>query len=297
MNHRSLILLGAALAFAGARPAAGEEAAPARAQKSARPAPGASADELMRNDYLIKYTKFAEDLRIDDSRIYYISKSGDQRVRQAKRLRITLNRAADGLDYKDLIVITAPENVKGLGVLTWSYLDPARQRDQWLWLPSLKKVRRSSPAEAEDAFMGSDFTTEDLTSRRFEDETYAKLPDEVFPGYTLRLNGAVINKDVPCLVVECTPKRKDWYYGKRKVYLDAATGANIFEEIYDPKGRKVRTIARLYEPAPEGPFQKTIEAADLATGHATANVNDAWAFNTGLSEQLFTEKSLMRSDW
>lgn len=297
MNHRGLFLLGAALALAGARPAPGEEATAKRTQKSSKPAPGASADELMRNDYLIKYTKFAEDVRIDDCRIYYISKSGDQRIRQSKRLRISLNRAADGLDYKDLIVITAPENVKGLGVLTWSYLDPARQRDQWLWLPSLKKVRRSSPAEAEDAFMGSDFTTEDLTSRRFEDETYQKLPDEVFPGHTLRLNGTVINQDVPCFVVECTPKRKDWYYGKRKVWLDASTGATIFEEIYDPKGRKARTIARLYEQAPEGPFQKIIEAEDLSTGHATANANAAWAFNSGLSEQLFTEKSLMRSDW
>jgi len=290
----TLVAAGTLLAAAGGR--AGETALK-RALPLEKPQPGMSAGDLMKINYIIKYTKFADDLKIGDAGVYYLSPGGNRRFRGATRLRITLNRPQDGLDYKDLVALTSPENVKGLSILTWSYLDPKKQRDQWLWLPSLKKVRRVSPAGAEDSFMGSDFTTEDITSRRWEDETYRKLPDEVFAGYQLKYNGETINKDVSCSVVECKPRKKDWYYSKRKVYLDKSFGGNIFEEIYDPRGRKVRTIARAYKIFPEGPGQVYLEVTDLRTGHATTIVNKDWEFNRGLSEKLFTSKNLMRTKW
>ena len=44
------------------------------------------------------------------------------------------------------------------------YLDPNRERDNWIWLPSQRKIRRASPAEDDDAAFGSDLTTEELTT-------------------------------------------------------------------------------------------------------------------------------------
>lgn len=268
-----------------------------RAPTLNKPTENMSADDLMKIDYAIKYTTFLDDCCINKCAISYISRDGHIRQKEAKRFRITLNRPEDGLDYKDLVVITHPENVKGLAIMTWSYLDPARQRDQWLWLPSLKKARRTSPSEAEDAFMGSDFTIEDMTSREWEDETYEKLPDAPCPGYQKKPNGEVINKDTPCYVIECTPKKQPYYYSRRKVYLDKTTGANIFEEIYDPKGNLAQTIARVYENLPEGPIQTVLEAFTVKTGHATRIENSGYVVNSGLNESVFTEKSLMRTSW
>jgi hypothetical protein len=268
-----------------------------RALKLDKPTPAMSADDLTKIDYVIKYTRFLEDSFIHDCTISYVPRSGTKRVRKAQRFRITLNRPEDDLDYKDMVVITHPENVKGLAVMTWSYMSPERQRDQWLWLPSLKKVRRSSPAEGEDAFLGSDFTTEDVTSRRWDDETYKKLPDEVFPGHKMHIDGKMVNEKVPCYVIECIPKKNGWYYSKRKVYLDKTTGANIFEEIYDPNGKLARTIVRVYEQYKEGPIQRILEAHTLATGHSTTINNDEYEVNSGIEEKIFTEKNLMRSNW
>lgn len=33
----------------------------------------------------------------------------------------------EGIDYKDLIVLTEPQHIKGLAVLTWMCLDPSRE--------------------------------------------------------------------------------------------------------------------------------------------------------------------------
>ncbi len=295
-NNRHTLYM-AALAAAIVVSSSQSQETASRALKLDKPTSAMSADDLMKIDYIIKYTRFLEDSFIHKCKISYVPRSGMTRTRMAQRFRITLNRAADDLDYKDMVVITHPENVKGLAIMTWSYISPDRQRDQWLWLPSLKKVRRTSPSEGEDAFMGSDFTTEDVTSRKWDDETYKKLPDEVFPGCKLRVNGEMVNEKIPCYVVECTPKKTGWYYSKRKVYLDKTTGANIFEEIYDPNGKPARTIVRVYEQYKEGPVQRVLEAHTFGTGHSTAINNDEYEVNSGLEEKVFTEKNLMRSNW
>jgi len=72
----------------------------------------------------------------------------------------------EGISYKDLVVMTYPTQVKGLAVLTWTYQDPEKDQNVWLWIPSLKKVRKISASEDDDAFMGSDFTVEEVSTQR-----------------------------------------------------------------------------------------------------------------------------------
>ena len=263
---------------------------------ASKPYAGISAEKLMKIMYDIKYTKFAKDFHcIGD--FYLNDKRGFSRHRRFLRDRIILNRSADGLDYKDMVVITEPTNIKGLAVLTWSYLDPKREREQWLWLPSQRKVRRTSPSRADDAFLGSDFTVEEVTSRRWEDETYKILRKEKFPGYKSKFTGKTYYKGLDCYVVEAKPKKKDWYYTKRIVWLDQKTGADIFEEIYDQLNRKSRTIFRKYDFLPVGPAHHILECVNLRTGHWTVVKLSEVKFNSGLKESVFTYKALERSKW
>jgi hypothetical protein len=96
--------------------------------------PGIDVNNLMRIKYIVKYTKFAKDNNCVGN-FYLIDKKGFKRSRKWKRFRIILGK--QGIDYKDLLVITEPQNIKGLAVLTWTYLDPEKERDNWLCLPSL----------------------------------------------------------------------------------------------------------------------------------------------------------------
>jgi len=197
-----------------------------------------------------------------------------------------------------MVVFTEPQSAKGLAVLTWTYIDPKKEQDVWLWLPSLKKIRRISQAQADDSFMGSDFTTEEITIRRWEDETYSIIGEEKFKGYYCEFTKKTYYQGLDCYLVEAKPKRKDWYYSKRIVWIDKNTGASIYDEIYDPLGRNTRTIFREYQEYPKGYLPQTLlECIDLRTGHRTIVTFDKIVFDSGLTESFFTEKTLMRSKW
>jgi len=195
-------------------------------------------------------------------------------------------------------VFTDPGSVKGLAILTWTYIDPKKEQDAWLWLPSLKRIRRISQSQADDSFMGTDFTTEEITLRRWEDETYEIVGNEKFEGYHSEFTGKTYYEGLDCYVVEAKPKRKDWYYSKRIVWIDKNTGASIFDEIYDPLERKARTLFREYQEYQKGYLPQTLlECKDLRTGHKTIITFDEIKFDSGLKEGLFTEKTLLRGKW
>ena len=265
-----------------------------------RPAAGMSADEIMRIKYFNKYALFAHDL-FYTGKAYFIDKSGATRERTTARERINLGRKSDGIAYKDFTLFTGPLQVKGMGILSWTYLDPTREQDAWIWLPSLKKVRKISASQSDDSFLGSDFTVEDISTRRFEDETYKLVKEENFPGCTSEFKKTTYYKDEPCFVIEATPKRANWYYAKRLVWVDKKYGNNIYEEKYDSKGQKFQTIFRWYEvynvDGQEFPLQMYLEGKNLRTGHTTEIINDTANINKGLPEEDFTEAALARQRW
>jgi hypothetical protein len=247
----------------------------------------------------IKFTKFARDYK-GIGRFELVNKKGFVRSRDWGRFRIVLNKESDVFDYKDLVVILGPQNIKGLSVLTWTYLDPDKNQEVWLWLPSLRKVRRISQSEADDPFMGSEFTTEEMSTRKFEDETYTLIGEKTFDGYTARSNGKTYYKDTDCYVLEARPKRENWYYSKRVVWLHKDFAGLIFDEVYDQAGRRWKTFVKHYE-IWEDRFlpQLFLEGVDLLADHTTVIVfkKDKIEFNSGLKEGFFTEKTLMRSKW
>jgi hypothetical protein len=188
-----------------------------------------------------------------------------------------------------------------LGILTWTYLDPKKETDQWMWIPSLKKIRKVSQSQGDDSFMGADFTVEEITTRKFEDETYTLIGEKNFAGYTSEYTKKTYYQGTPVFVIEAKPKRAHWYYSKRLCYIDKATGGDIFDEIYDPNGKLYKTLFRGYEiykvDGKDYPAQIIIEGKDLRNGHITVITNDEIKFDQGLSESEFTEATLTQSRW
>ncbi|MCD6353012.1 MAG: outer membrane lipoprotein-sorting protein [Proteobacteria bacterium] len=258
--------------------------------------PGIDADNLMRIKYIVKYTKFARDYN-GTGWFYLIDKKGFKRTRKWARRRIILNK--NGIDYKDLVVVTEPQNIKGLSVLAWTYTDPDKEQETWLWLPSQRKVRRVSPSEADDSAMGTDWTTEEMSTRKWEDETYSFVKEkEIFEGYTSRYNKKTYYKGAECFVVEARPKIEPWYYSKRILWIPKNIGGQVFDEIYDPNGKKFKEVCKVYEIRDNACLpQIFLECADLRTDHLTVNEFEKVEFNTGLDEKLFSVKSLMRTKW
>ena len=171
-----------------------------------------TADQIMKIMYHNKYSLFAKDITFKGE-VIYVDSPTFQRKRKYKKSRIILGK--DGFSYKELTVITYPTEVKGLAVLVWSYISPQKDQQVWLWLPSLKKVRKISASQDDDSFMGSDFTVEEVSTRRFEDENYRLIGEKVFSGYEFEYMKKTIFKGRRCYVIEAKPKKKNWYYAKR----------------------------------------------------------------------------------
>ena len=268
-----------------------------RPSRETRPKEGMSVDEFMKVSYHIKYVKDCKDYYCVGG-IYLVDKKGFERKRRWKRYRIILDRLKDGIEYKDMIVITSPQNIKGLAILTWTYLDPKRDQDVWLWLPSLRKIRRMSQSESDDSFFGSDWTYEEVATRKWENETYHLLGEQDFPGYTSRYTHEECNRGTKCYLVEAKPKKKDWYYMKRNIYLEKETARNIFEELYNNKGVKIKIMSRFWGEF-GGPYatEDYIEVIDTRTQHMSNLDVEEVKYDQGIQENFFTERTLMRSKW
>lgn len=264
------------------------------------PKEGMTADEIMQIKYHNKYSLFGHDYKLSKCTIYYVEKTGFTQKKESIRERIVLG-GKNGVSYKDVIVLTEPTQAKGLAILSWTYEDPDRDQDTWLWIPSLKKIRKISASESDDSFMGSDFTVEEVSTRKFGDETYKLIGEKNFPGYTFEYTGEVKFKGTPCFVIEATPKKSPWYYSKRIVWIDKETGGNIYDEYYDANGKLFKTLYRewsWYQPESKRyPKQDALECKDLRSGHRTVILNEEASYDVGLSERNFTEKTLERSKW
>jgi outer membrane lipoprotein-sorting protein len=70
-----------------------------------------------------------------------------------------------------LMRFTYPSDIRGTGFLVWEH--PKGDDERFLYLPSLGRVRRIAGTEAQESFVGSDFTYEDIGGREFDDYTYA----------------------------------------------------------------------------------------------------------------------------
>jgi hypothetical protein len=253
-------------------------------------------EELMQRWFDIKFTRYADDISYT-GQLVMIDKSGFKREKKWVRRRLILHGERQ-LDYKEFVIMTYPEYTKGLGILTWAYLDVNKQNDLWLWLPSLKKVRKMSQAEEDDSFLGSEFTVEDITTRRYGYETYELIGEDNFPGYTSRYNGKIYFENTPCYKIKGIPDKKNWYYSYRITWMDKKTGIAIFDEYYDKAGRKFKIIFRHITSPEDGCWETKIwEVYNFRTGHADCIDIQINRYNTGLKERDFTPRILERTQW
>ena len=71
---------------------------------------------------------------------------------------------------RNLSRILWPLDAKGITLLSWTNLN--RDNDQWLFLPAMNKVRRLNSSNQKGAFLGSEFSYEDIASQLNHVDTY-----------------------------------------------------------------------------------------------------------------------------
>jgi len=262
------------------------------------PDPGMSVDEYTKMWYHLKYSKDCNDY---SSHGWVIKKDKHGYIRKQEWLRnmIILRRPSDDLDFKDVVTVINPQNVKGLSVLTWTYISPNKDQEVWLWLPSLRKIRRVSQSEGDDSFIGADSTYDEVMTRKWEDETYTMIGEEKFKGYHSWHTDKSYYGGLDCYVVEATSKKKDWYYVKRRIWFEKDTALNVYEDYYNERGELFKNIFRLWSDQSEMKYRTYLlpEFTNLKENHSSSLPIQDIKFDRGLDENAFSERVLMRSKW
>ncbi len=148
--------------------------------------------------------------------------------------------------------VIEPFDLKGVGGLGYRYLDSTKQDDTWIYLPSLRRVRRLSSAQRSDALFGQDvdvdsyggyagqipwFTWKVLGSKPMLASGHAEhLPPQPCKG-----DGGVTFcenwEELPKVwIVEGIPKFAGYAYSKRVIFVDNETFFISYTDVYDQGG-------------------------------------------------------------
>lgn len=205
-----------------------------------------------------------------------VTKGGEKRVRKMDMLR--LGKASS---KKVLIHFIEPADVRGVGFMVWRHKD--KDDDRWLYLPSLKMVRRIAAADKRASFVGSDFVYEDVAGRDVDADAHTLTGSEKVDG-------------VDCYVVKSVPRSPKSAAFASKTSWVRKDNFVVVKEVYtDKQGKELKQYTVDDLEKVEGIWTVRKQTMrNVQTGHYTVVTWDKVNYNTGLSDDDFTERQLRR---
>ena len=195
-----------------------------------------------------------------------------------------------------LYPILEPYDLKGVGALGNRYISPDKQDDSWLYLPSLRRVRRLSTAQRSDALFGQDTDVDSYYGYAGQvgwmDWKYLGERDILgivhAQHYPVKWHDKVdwamdeVWEKRHVYVLEGISKLPQYAYGKRVLFIDKETWGIPYTDIYDRSGelwkiwindvgfrKKAFDGAGVIEYEDELPFAPAIVMVDMQLEHAT----------------------------
>jgi len=189
----------------------------------------------------------------------------------------TLELTEDG--DKSLIVFNSPKDVKGTSTLTFTH--KIGSDDQWLYLPSIKRVKRISSNNKSGPFVGSEFAYEDLSSQEVEKYAYKFLEEK----------GSL-------LVVEQDPVDPKSGYTRRIVTYNKDKGYRMERvEFYDRKNSLLKTLTYSNYKVYKNKFWRagTLNMVNIQSNKETRLEFTNYNFDANLTDDDFTQVALKRA--
>lgn len=237
-------------------------------------------EDVMRNSYNTYFDKLSL------STCRYAVKAG--RMRCVEKPRVSLMEGAlkyYGKDSRSMIIVSEPARDKGIGVLYYSYYDPDKDNDNWLYMPALGKVKRLiSTNEDDDSgnFLGSEFTTEDMQIRKIDYYTYKILGEEICD-------------DRPAWVIESTTKPErinKTRYSKIISWVDKETFMFLKQNFFDHNGKQFKQrSSKEYEKIDGVWVARRIIMNNLSKRRVSVMKLISIAYNVALTDDFLTQRS------
>lgn len=204
---------------------------------------------------------------------------------QELRIKLLLIDNKGAMEEREIIMYQ-----KGSDKRVAKFLSPASQRGigvlslpndvMYLYLPAFKKTRRIASHIKNTKFAGTDFTYEDMEAIRYSERYIPEL---------LKMEGQYF-------VLQLRPKKDvKTDYSKLVLWVPKDTFFPTKIEYYDKTGRLMKVMRRdKVEQKGQYLIAKESEMEDMVEKHISRMIIIDAKFDTGLSDDIFTERFLSR---
>ena len=236
-------------------------------------------DELSANGIITK-SRLAFYYAGDDGKakvvMELINKTGQKRIRELTMLRKDYE---EGGRQKYFTYFHQPSDVKDTTFMVYKY--PDKDDDRWLFIPAINLVKRIAANDKYSSFVGSDFTYEDVSGRKPEEDTHTLLRKEKIG-------------ERSCFVIESAPKEPS-EYTKRISWIDETNFLPLKEEFYDKQNELYRQFEAIEIKNIGGIMTITKRLMrNVKTGHRTEVTFQTVEYNVGIGDDIFSERYLRR---
>ena len=113
-------------------------------------------------------------------------------VKKLENASITVGQ--NGKDIQSILFVREPKSERGVGMLSHTYDDPARDNETWLYLSALGKIKRMVASSSDDdsepvSLFGSEFITEDQETGKIDKYEFTLLDKVTYKGQKAYLGG------------------------------------------------------------------------------------------------------------
>jgi len=210
-------------------------------------------------------------------RMILLDQNGNRAERKLQSSRLEVANDGD----KVLLVFQAPADIRNTALL--SHTHSLRANDQWLYLPSLKRIKRISSKNKSGPFVGSEFAFEDLSSQEVDK-------------YTYKLLGTDRCEQFRCYVLERYPAYEHSGYARQIIWVEPDEYRVFKTAFYDRKNALLKTLVfegyqkylgRYWKPS-------TMTMTNHQTKKSTILEWSDYQFKTGLQDRDFIKDKLTR---
>jgi hypothetical protein len=215
--------------------------------------------------------------QVSEVRMTLINRAGQESDREFRMQ--TLEVPGDG--DKSLIVFKVPRDIRGTSLLTYEHIKA--DDNQWLYLPSLKRVKRIASQNKSGSFVGSELSYEDFASNRVEKYTYKYIKQDDLQGEK-------------CWVVERYPLDENSGYSRQITWVSPANFQVMRIDYYDRKETLLKhAVFSEYKEYEENLWRAhKIEVDNVQTGKKTVLTIEKYSIRTHLEEESFSVRALER---
>jgi predicted RND superfamily exporter protein len=241
-----------------------------------RPAWALTPVEIMEKNFVV--TKYPDST--SETTMTLTNKAGKQRVRKTFG---TTKLEPNGVDNMRMTRFLEPADVKGTVSLLIEHSE--KDDDIWIYLPSVKKVRRLVSSNKKDSFVGTDFSYGDVIGHKVKEWDHKLVKEEDVEGK-------------PCYVIESTPKdasiKANTGYSKRVNWIQKDNFVTLKGVLYDEAGELLKetrfTNYTEVDPARHKWQAGQLETRNVQAEHATVIHIDQLKVNIGVKNDYFTTR-------